>query len=100
MEVAELDGCPRMGPTFGAMYMSGLKAAQVALNALRRCAPGMAGLSELAVGRGGGCRPSGGRKAASPHTATHPHPCFVCRSQQEEEAAAEGAQEGKQMVAA
>lgn len=36
MEVAELDGCPRMGPTFGAMFMSGRKAAHVALNALRR----------------------------------------------------------------
>lgn len=36
MEVAELDGCPRMGPTFGAMFMSGRKAAHVALNSLRR----------------------------------------------------------------
>lgn len=36
MEVAELDGCPRMGPTFGAMFMSGQKAAHVALNSLRR----------------------------------------------------------------
>ncbi|KAK9849794.1 hypothetical protein WJX84_008629 [Apatococcus fuscideae] len=36
MEVAELDGAPRMGPTFGAMYMSGQKAAHCALNSLRR----------------------------------------------------------------
>lgn len=36
MEVAELDGCPRMGPTFGAMFISGQKAAHVALHALRR----------------------------------------------------------------
>jgi thiamine thiazole synthase len=36
MEVAEVDGCPRMGPTFGAMFMSGQKAAHVALNSLRR----------------------------------------------------------------
>ena len=36
MQVAELDGCPRMGPTFGAMMASGRKAAHVALNSLRR----------------------------------------------------------------
>ena len=36
MEVAEVDGCPRMGPTFGAMYISGRKAAHCALNSLRR----------------------------------------------------------------
>lgn len=36
MEVAELDGCPRMGPTFGAMFVSGVKAAHVALGSLRR----------------------------------------------------------------
>jgi thiamine thiazole synthase len=36
MEVAELDGAPRMGPTFGAMFMSGQKAAHCALNSLRR----------------------------------------------------------------
>ncbi|KAI8906404.1 thiazole biosynthetic enzyme, chloroplastic [Gorgonomyces haynaldii] len=34
MEVAELDGAPRMGPTFGAMFMSGQKAAHVALKSL------------------------------------------------------------------
>ncbi|KAK9813318.1 hypothetical protein WJX72_012436 [[Myrmecia] bisecta] len=36
MEVAELDGAPRMGPTFGAMFMSGQKAAHCALNSLKR----------------------------------------------------------------
>ena len=36
MEVAEVDGCPRMGPTFGAMFISGRKAAHCALNSLRR----------------------------------------------------------------
>lgn len=36
MEVAELAGSPRMGPTFGAMYISGLAGAHIALNALRR----------------------------------------------------------------
>eukprot|EP00891_Asterochloris_glomerata_P007253 jgi/Astpho2/7253/Aster-01560 len=36
MEVAELDGAPRMGPTFGAMFMSGQKAAHCAINSLRR----------------------------------------------------------------
>jgi thiamine thiazole synthase len=36
MEVAEVDGCPRMGPTFGAMFMSGRKAAHCALNSLKR----------------------------------------------------------------
>jgi len=34
MEVAEVDGCPRMGPTFGAMFISGQKAAYLALKAL------------------------------------------------------------------
>ena len=36
MEVSEIDGSPRMGPTFGAMFVSGQKAAHVALAALRR----------------------------------------------------------------
>ncbi|CAM6099166.1 unnamed protein product [Calypogeia fissa] len=34
MEVAEVDGSPRMGPTFGAMMVSGQKAAHLALKAL------------------------------------------------------------------
>ena len=38
MEVAELDGAPRMGPTFGAMFISGQKAAHCALNSLKRYA--------------------------------------------------------------
>lgn len=29
MEVSEVDGAPRMGPTFGAMYASGIKAAKI-----------------------------------------------------------------------
>jgi len=34
MELAELDGINRMGPTFGAMFMSGVKAAQLTISAL------------------------------------------------------------------
>lgn len=36
MELSEVDGSPRMGPTFGAMFISGQKAAHVALAALRK----------------------------------------------------------------
>jgi hypothetical protein len=36
MQVAELDGAPRMGPTFGAMFISGQKAAHCAINSLNR----------------------------------------------------------------
>jgi len=34
MEVAEMYGCPRMGPTFGAMMISGVKAAHIAREAI------------------------------------------------------------------
>ncbi|KAI6704479.1 hypothetical protein NL676_007441 [Syzygium grande] len=34
MEVADIDGAPRTGPTFGAMMISGQKAAHLALKAL------------------------------------------------------------------
>jgi thiamine thiazole synthase len=36
MELSEVDGSPRMGPTFGAMFVSGQKAAHVALAAMRK----------------------------------------------------------------
>jgi len=36
MEVAEVRGCNRMGPTFGAMLMSGQKAANLAVKSLQR----------------------------------------------------------------
>ncbi len=40
MEVAELAGSPRMGPTFGAMYISGFAGAHLALNALQKQSAG------------------------------------------------------------
>lgn len=36
MEIAEISGCNRMGPTFGAMFISGCKAAHVAAAVVKR----------------------------------------------------------------
>lgn len=36
MELSEVDGSPRMGPTFGAMFVSGQKAAHVAAAVLKK----------------------------------------------------------------
>ena len=36
MEVAEITGAPRMGPTFGAMFESGRKAAALAIDAVEK----------------------------------------------------------------
>lgn len=36
MEVAEITGAPRMGPTFGAMFESGRKAAALSIQALEK----------------------------------------------------------------
>eukprot|EP00798_Chlamydomonas_sp_ICE-L_P031230 gene31230-6379_t len=36
MELSEVDGSPRMGPTFGAMFISGMKAAHIALASLKK----------------------------------------------------------------
>lgn len=40
MEVAEITGAPRMGPTFGAMFESGRKAAALAINAVEKYSVG------------------------------------------------------------
>jgi cysteine-dependent adenosine diphosphate thiazole synthase len=40
MEVAEITGAPRMGPTFGAMFESGRKAAALAIEAVEKYSVG------------------------------------------------------------
>ncbi|KAL1932629.1 hypothetical protein VTP01DRAFT_8307 [Rhizomucor pusillus] len=49
MELAELDGAPRMGPTFGAMLISGQKAAYVVRESLARQQNSSAGQSKVAA---------------------------------------------------
>eukprot|EP00798_Chlamydomonas_sp_ICE-L_P031787 gene31787-6984_t len=49
MELSEVDGSPRMGPTFGAMFVSGRKAAHIALASLKKLkAAEVEALNELA----------------------------------------------------
>ena len=60
MEVAEVDGCPRMGPTFGAMFISGQKAAYMALKALGKEDSALDTFTSLEMGEDSGTFKSNG----------------------------------------
>jgi len=62
MEVAEVDGAPRMGPTFGAMFISGQKAAYLALKALGKEGSALNTFTSLENQTGAAPKNLGGKK--------------------------------------